>query len=84
MRLQKMLQAAGQAPGDAARILEVNAKHRLIRAMADKARQDGSSRDVEEMAFLLLDQARIIEGEPPLDGAAFAKRMADTMARALG
>ncbi len=83
MRLQKMLQAAGQAPGDAARILEINAKHRLIRAMAEKARQDGSSRDVEEMAFLLLDQARIIEGEPPLDGAAFAKRMADTMARAL-
>ena len=83
MRLQKMLQAAGQAPGDAARILEINAKHRLIRAMAEKARQDGSAKDVEEMAFLLLDQARIIEGEPPLDGAAFAKRMADTMARAL-
>jgi len=84
MRLQKMLKAAGQAPGDSARILEINAKHKLIRAMADKAKKDGSSRDVEEMAFLLLDQARIIEGEPPLDGAAFARRMADTMAKALG
>ncbi len=83
MRLQKMLQAAGQGPGDTARILEINAQHKLIRAMADKARQDGSSKDVEEMAFLLLDQARIIEGDPPLDGAAFARRMADTMARAL-
>jgi molecular chaperone HtpG len=84
MRLQKILKAAGQGPGDTARILEINAKHKLIRAMAEKARQDGNSRDVEEMAFLLLDQARIIEGEPPLDGAAFARRMADTMARALG
>jgi molecular chaperone HtpG len=84
MRLQKMLKAAGQAPGDSARILEINAKHKLIRAMAEKAKQDGSSREVEEMAFLLLDQARIIEGEPPLDGAAFARRMAETMARALG
>ena len=84
MRLQKILMAAGQGPGDTARILEINAKHKLIRALSEKARQDGSAKDVEEMAFLLLDQARIIEGDPPLDGAAFARRMADTMARALG
>jgi molecular chaperone HtpG len=84
MRLQKILMAAGQGPGDTPRILEINAQHKLIRAMAEKARQDGSAKDVEEMAFLLLDQARIVEGDPPLDGAAFARRMADTMARALG
>ena len=84
MRLQKMLQAAGQGVGGDQQILEINPKHKLIRALAERARTGGSSREVEDMAFLLLDQARIVEGEPPTDPAAFARRLSAAMAKALG
>ena len=83
MRLQKMLKATGQMDQAGQQILEINAKHPLIRALADKAK-GGSSREIEDMAFLLLDQAKILEGEPPADIAAFARRMSAAMARAVG
>ena len=34
--------------------------------------------------ILLLDQARIIEGEAVVDAAAYAKRMASVMAKGVG
>ena len=82
MRLQKMLKASGQLNQAGQQILEINARHPLIRALAEKAR-GGSSREIEDMAFLLLDQAKILEGEPPADLAAFARRMSAAMAKAV-
>jgi molecular chaperone HtpG len=35
------------------------------------------------MAFLLLDQARILEGDMPKDPKAFAKRLGDAMTKGL-
>ena len=83
MRLQKMLKASGQLNDAGQQILEINARHPLIKALADKAK-GGSSREIEDMAYLLLDQARILEGEPPADIAAFARRMSTAMAKAVG
>ena len=83
MRLQKMLKASGQLNDAGQQILEINARHPLIKALADKAK-GGSSREIEDMAFLLLDQARILEGDPPADIAAFARRMSAAMAKAVG
>ena len=42
----------------------------------------GASQTLEDAAHLLLDQARIVEGEPPSDPAAFAKRLSDVLAGA--
>tara|TARA_Y100001934_G_scaffold283713_2_gene405897 strand:+ start:5072 stop:6973 length:1902 start_codon:yes stop_codon:yes gene_type:complete len=84
MRLQKMLQATGQLGMQSERILEINPKHVLITSLSDIAKGDGATRDVEEMAHLLLDQALILEGELPKDPAAFARRLSDAMARAVG
>ena len=83
MRLQKMLKATGQMDQAGQQILEINAKHPLIRALADKAK-GGSSPENEDLAVLLHDQARILEGEPPADIAAFARRMSAAMAKAVG
>lgn len=69
--------------GGAARVLEINPDHALIKSLADKAEKDAKDSDVAEAASLLLDQARILEGEPPVDAAAFAKRMAKMMARSV-
>jgi molecular chaperone HtpG len=59
-------------------ILEINAGHPLIMALAKSVADKGAS-SVEDAAQLLLDQAFIIEGEPVPDPAGFAKRMADVM-----
>jgi molecular chaperone HtpG len=39
---------------------------------------------VGEAAWLLLDQARIVQGEPVGDAAAFARRLDATLLKAIG
>jgi molecular chaperone HtpG len=83
MHLEKMLRAHNQGPGERPRILEVNPRHALIKGLAARVKTGGTDGAVEDAAFLLLDQARIIEGEPPADAAAFARRMVAVMERGL-
>ena len=64
-------------------ILEVNAGHPLIKALAALVKAKGAG-SVDDAALLLLDQAFIIEGEQVPDPASFAKRLADVMAKAFG
>ena len=64
-------------------ILEVNAGHPLIKALAALVKAKGAG-SVDDAALLLLDQAFIIEGEQIPDPASFAKRLADVMAKAFG
>ncbi|MDP6342050.1 MAG: molecular chaperone HtpG [Alphaproteobacteria bacterium] len=84
LRLERMLKAHNQLDASAARILEINPKHALIRNMAERATQGGAADDLADLAHLLLDQARIIEGEALPDPAAFSRRMATVMAKATG
>ena len=63
------------------RVLEINGKHPLITALAGIAGADGAGSKVSDAAWLLLDQARILEGEPLPDPTAFVRRMADLMAK---
>ncbi|MCH7692800.1 MAG: molecular chaperone HtpG [Proteobacteria bacterium] len=66
------------------RILEVNPRHALIRRLADLARDgDGADGVLADAALLLLDQARIVEGEPIPDPAAFSRRLASMMEKGL-
>ena len=64
------------------RILEINPEHELIKRLAERAHDDGASDMLEDAAYLLLDQARIIEGEQVVDAADYAKRMARVMGKA--
>ena len=82
LHLERLLKQHRQLQGAGApRVLEINPDHALIRRLADKA---AAGEPVDEMAHLLLDQARIVEGEPPADPAAFARRLADAVVRGLG
>jgi molecular chaperone HtpG len=63
-------------------VLEINAGHPLIAALAVRAKTAGVSSEMEEAARLLLDQAHILEGEAPGDPAGFAKRLSAVMATA--
>lgn len=86
MNLERILTRQNQDAGlpKTARILELNPSHPMIRALAEKAKTGGAVDQLEEAAHLLLDQARILEGEPLDDPASFAKRMAAMVTRAIG
>ncbi|RED51532.1 molecular chaperone HtpG [Aestuariispira insulae] len=81
MHLERLLQQHKQLQQASPRILELNPSHALVTALAKQAE---SGADLSDAAHLLLDQARIIEGETLPDPAAFAQRMADVMAKSFG
>ena len=81
MRLERFLKSHNQLDTLGKRVLELNPRHDLVRRLATMAKQD--SADFSEMAELLLDQARIVEGEPLPDPAAFGRRLSTFVARGL-
>lgn len=73
-----------QQPGGKSRpVLEINPNHPLIRAIGRRIAENGAA-EAAEWAHLLLDEARILDGEPPVDPAAFAARVNSLMLKALG
>jgi len=83
LHLERMLKAHQQLSQTAPKILELNPRHPLIKAMAAKAGKAGAAEALENPAKLLLDQARVLEGEPLEDPTAFAKRMSAALVRGL-
>jgi molecular chaperone HtpG len=83
LHLEKLLKAHNQIDSDSPRVLEINPRHALIKGMAGKVKASGREA-IEDMALLLLDQARIVEGEPPADPVEFARRLASVMEKGLG
>lgn len=81
LQLEKMLAAAGRAPEREKPVLEVNARHGLIARLDQSTASEDERRDI---AFLLFDEARIAEGEGPVDPRAFAQRLERLIAKTLG
>jgi molecular chaperone HtpG len=80
IRMERFMRENKQLPNTAyAKILEINPDHPVITALATKTR----SAEVEDMAWLLLDQARIIEGEEITDPAAFSRRLTQFLTKGL-
>ena len=64
-----------------ARILEVNPYHPLIIKLADSMFDETQKQNVEEVARLLLDQAKIAEGEAISDSSFFSEKLSDYILR---
>ena len=80
MNIERLLKQHNQLSETTPRVLEINADHALIKKLLKKAKAaEGIDPVVEEAAFLLFDQARIVEGEPIADPLAFSRRMASVM-----
>ncbi|HKU99133.1 MAG TPA: molecular chaperone HtpG [Vineibacter sp.] len=79
-QLEKMLAGSGRLPAGAKPVLEINPHHALVASLAGLKDDDGVKADA---AHLLLDQARVLDGEPPSDPRAFADRLARVIGRAL-
>jgi molecular chaperone HtpG len=77
LQLQRLLRRAGRSFGAALPVLEVNPRHPLLRRLADPA---VAGEEVAETAGLLLDLARIHDGDGPRDPAGFARRVAEALA----
>jgi len=65
-------------------VLEINAGHKLIRDMAKRANGDGATEALSDRIWLLLDQARILEGDAVGDPIAFAKRLSSVLESGIG
>jgi molecular chaperone HtpG len=83
IHLERMLRQHRQLDAVAKRVLEVNPRHPLIETLANRLNEKGSGDEIAEAAWLLLDQARILDGERLADPAAFAKRLSSLLGRAL-
>ncbi len=83
MHLERLLKSHGQLENLSQRVLELNPGHPLVKRLNDMAAKDAKDPVLDEAAHLLLDQARILEGEPVPDPAAFARRMSQVMVAGL-
>ncbi len=77
LQMQRMLRRAGRSFGGALPVLELNPRHPLIRRLAEGAATDTT---LAEKAGLLLDLARVQDGDAPRDPAAFARQVAAALA----
>jgi molecular chaperone HtpG len=72
LRMQQMLRAMGQKGLSAPKpTLEINPDHEIVKKLVAQ----GSDAIAEDAAWMLLDQALLMEGEPLKDPAAFVQRL---------
>ena len=81
-QLEKILAASGQKAPAGKPVLEVNPSHALVTALAAKGDAEPGFR--EDAVRLLLDEAKILDGERPADPRAFSERLARVLERAIG
>jgi molecular chaperone HtpG len=84
LHLEKLLRMHGQLQEASSHILEINPRHKLIREMAKRTASGGATEILTDRVWLLLDQARILEGDAVLDPNAFARRLANVMENGIG
>lgn len=85
VNLERILKRHGQLQHGMPRVLELNPDHSIIKKLAERAKGNAAATDklLKDSAHLLLDQARIADGEVPTDPAAFARRLSLIMENAL-
>jgi len=83
IHLERFLKQHNQIKMPSRRVLEINPAHALIRKMAERAHIDGARAGLENVIWLLLDQARLLEGEAIDDPAGFGKRLGELLAKAV-
>jgi len=83
IHLERFLKAHNQIKTPSKRILELNPAHALIKKMAEKAKTAGASDELQDAAWLLFDQARLLDGDSVSDSGAFGERLSRFLQRAV-
>ena len=81
-QMEKLMAVAGRLTSAAKPILEINPQHALITRLSNLGEAQSSLR--EDAARLLFDEARIADGELPLDPRGFSARLARVIGQAAG
>lgn len=84
IHLERLLREHKRIEQASKRILELNPRHPAIRALNEAVGRDGAGERLTDAAWLLFDQARILEGEPIEDAAAFARRLSGIIELSFG
>ncbi|MFT8768365.1 MAG: molecular chaperone HtpG [Gluconobacter cerinus] len=77
LAMQRLMRRSGQALPETLPILEINPRHPLIKALAQRVEKKES---IQDLARVLLDLARVQEGEPLPDPTGFARLLAGLLA----
>ena len=80
--LERMLAGAGRLSAASKPILEVNPRHQLVVALAGLGGEQ--TRLKEDAVHLLLDEARVLEGDRPADPRSFSERLARVLQKSVG
>jgi molecular chaperone HtpG len=83
-QLEKMLAAHGRVTERAKPILEINPTHPLTETLAGRFAAGKDKPLIEDAAWLMLDEARLLEGGSVEDPQAFAARLRRVLEKALG
>jgi molecular chaperone HtpG len=79
--LERLLAGAGRLTAASKPVLEVNPQHDLIKALA--ALGDGEQEFKKDAAHLLYEEARLLDGDRPLDARSFSQRLGRVLKRGL-
>ncbi|HEY0178244.1 MAG TPA: molecular chaperone HtpG [Dokdonella sp.] len=71
LHMQRLLREAGHEVPGSRPILEINAEHPLVRALADEA----DAARAEDLGLLLFEEAQVAAGDPLTDPGAFIRRL---------
>jgi len=83
IHMERMLRQHRRLEEISKRILEVNPRHALIARLSSQIGKEGAAAVISDVAWVLLDQARILEGESLPDPAAFARRLSALLEKGL-
>ncbi|MEY8118870.1 molecular chaperone HtpG [Falsihalocynthiibacter sp. BN13B15] len=85
VNMERLLKRHGQLTDGTARILELNPTHSILQKLALRANEEQSATDslLQDAAHLLLDQAKIADGEAPSNPAEFVRRLSAVFDKAL-
>ena len=83
IHLERFLKQHNQIRTPIKRILELNPKHALILKMAERAKAGGATEALGDIAWLLFDQARLVDGETLSDPVAFGQRLGEVLGRVM-
>jgi len=78
-QMAAMMKSMGQEVPESAPILEINPDHNIVKSL----NENKDDKIIEDIAWLLLDQAKMAEGMEIKDTVAFTKRLNSVMSKAL-
>jgi molecular chaperone HtpG len=81
-RLERILAEHGQLKSVSKPVLEINPKHPLIGALAAQIGQADKAA-LNDVIWLIFDEARLMDGEKPADAARFAARLTRVLTKAI-